>query len=72
MITVPYTPPRLPEAEMLRCAREFFARMSQRRSVRQFAADPVPRELIELAIATAATAPSVTCPAASRVVNATG
>lgn len=58
MTTVPYTPPRLPKAEMLRRGREFFAWMNQRRSVRQFAPDPVPRELIELAIATAATAPS--------------
>ena len=32
--------------------------MDRRRSVRHFAADPVPRELIELAIATANTAPS--------------
>ena len=32
--------------------------MNGRRSVRHFAPDPVPRQLIELAIATAATAPS--------------
>jgi nitroreductase len=54
----PYHPPRLPEAEMLRRARAFFAQMDARRSVRYFAPDPVPREMIELAIATASTAPS--------------
>jgi iodotyrosine deiodinase len=55
---IPYQPPRLNEAEMLSQARQFYARMDQRRSVRQFSPDPVPRELIELAIATASTAPS--------------
>jgi nitroreductase len=55
---VAYRPARLPEGEMLGRAREFLASMDQRRSVRQFAPDPVPRELIELAIATASTAPS--------------
>jgi nitroreductase len=55
---IPYRPPRLPPAEMLQRAREFFAQMNQRRSVRQFAPDPVPRELIEWAIAAASTAPS--------------
>jgi len=43
---------------MLRRARALFIRMNARRSVRDFAPDPVPRELIELAIATASTAPS--------------
>jgi nitroreductase len=55
---IPYRPPRLPPEEMLRRAREFFALVNQRRSVRHFAPDPVPRELIELAIAAASTAPS--------------
>ncbi|MBN2508598.1 MAG: nitroreductase family protein [Verrucomicrobia bacterium] len=55
---LPYRPGRLPKAQMLRHAREFFDLMNQRRSVRQFAPDPVPRELIKLAIATASTAPS--------------
>ncbi|MBI5383371.1 MAG: nitroreductase family protein [Verrucomicrobia bacterium] len=55
---IPYRPARLPETEMLQRAREFHALIEQRRSVRQFAPDPVPRELIELAIATASTAPS--------------
>lgn len=43
---------------MLRRARDHFAEMDRRRSVRAFAPDPVPRELIELAILTASTAPS--------------
>ena len=38
--------------------RDFFALMDSRRSVRDFSADPVPRELIEIAVATANTAPS--------------
>lgn len=41
-----------------RKAREFFERMRTRRSVRAFSAEPVPREWIELAVRTAATAPS--------------
>jgi len=49
---------RLPEAEMISRGQAFLQRMADRRSVRQFASDPVPRELIELAIATANTAPS--------------
>src|SRR5687768_13511226 len=57
-VFIPYRPPRLPEAEMLRRAQAFFVRMHERRSVRHFATDPVPRELIELAIAAASTAPS--------------
>jgi nitroreductase len=39
-------------------AQGFFQLMSQRRSVRHFSSDPVPRHLIEIAIATASTAPS--------------
>ncbi len=43
---------------MLARGEEFLGRMSGRRSVRQFAPDPVPRELIQIAVATANTAPS--------------
>ncbi len=39
-------------------AEAFFEEMNGRRSVREFAPDPVPRALIERAIATASTAPS--------------
>jgi len=49
---------RRPPAEMLERAREFRRLMERRRSVRMFSDEPVPRELIEHAIATASTAPS--------------
>jgi nitroreductase len=55
---IPYAFERLPPDEMLRRAAQFHERMSRRRSVRDFSAEPVPRELIELAIRAAATAPS--------------
>lgn len=58
MSFVPYRPERLPEAEMLRRAREHYEELDRRRSVRFFSPDPVPRELIEIAIRTASTAPS--------------
>ncbi|HRC88027.1 MAG TPA: nitroreductase family protein, partial [Thermoanaerobaculia bacterium] len=38
--------------------RHFYAELDRRRSVRSFSPEPVPREAIELAIATASTAPS--------------
>jgi nitroreductase len=43
---------------MLGRGRRFQSEMDARRSVRMFSADPVPRELIELAIMTGSTAPS--------------
>ena len=49
---------RLPPEEMLARARDFHVEMEERRSVRFFSPDPVPRELVELAIRTASTAPS--------------
>lgn len=49
---------RLDEDEQIARSREFLARMATRRTVRDFAPDPVPFELIENAIRTAATAPS--------------
>jgi iodotyrosine deiodinase len=49
---------RLAEAEMVARGRDFQATMARRRSVRSFAPEPVPRECIELAIRTAASAPS--------------
>jgi nitroreductase len=55
---VPYAPPRVPPDEMLRRACEHFEELDARRSVRDFSDEPVPRELIELAIRTASTAPS--------------
>jgi len=50
--------PRYPEPEMLARAQQFYADMDGRRSVRAFSDEPVDRELIELAIMAAATAPS--------------
>ena len=55
---VPYQPARRSDAAMLERARAVYEEMDERRSVREFSPDPVPRELIELAIATASTAPS--------------
>jgi nitroreductase len=43
---------------MLTRARDFYDQMNRRRSIRHFSDEPVPRELIELAIKTAGTAPS--------------
>jgi len=54
----PYRPARINRPEALRRGREFLKEMDQRRSVRHFSDDPVPREMIELAIRTASTAPS--------------
>lgn len=48
----------LPEAEMRARAEAFLASMRRRRTVRDFSDRPVPRSLIETAIATAGTAPS--------------
>ena len=56
--TIPHDPERWPETEMRRRAEAFQTRMARRRSVREFSTEPVPRELIELAILTAASAPS--------------
>lgn len=49
---------RLSADEQQRRVEEFHSRMKQRRSVRQFSAEPVPYALIETAIRCAATAPS--------------
>lgn len=49
---------RFSDDEMIRRAREFEADVQRRRSVRHFKSDPVPREVIELALASAGSAPS--------------
>lgn len=62
MSTSPHFQPlhfdRLEPDEQLSASRRFLARMRTRRTVRDFSPDPVPFELIQNAIATAATAPS--------------
>ncbi|MEU7279362.1 nitroreductase family protein [Streptomyces sp. NPDC045431] len=55
---VPYRPERMSAAESLARAAELRARMDQRRTVRQFAPDPVPEQVVRDAIACASTAPS--------------
>ena len=49
---------RLSTAESLTRAEAFAARAARRRTVRDFAPDPVPRAIIERAIAAAGSAPS--------------
>lgn len=49
---------RLPEEEQLRRVRDFRRLLATRRTVRDFAPDPVARELVDEIVATAATAPS--------------
>lgn len=55
---VPYRPPRVPAEEARRRGAAFYAELETRRSVRDFTAEAVPRDLIELAIRAASTAPS--------------
>jgi iodotyrosine deiodinase len=56
--TIPYDRPRLPEREMIERAEKFLKTARLRRSIRSFSSDPVPEEVIRLAIAAAGTAPS--------------
>ncbi len=55
---VPYRLARLAEDALIPRARSLFREADSRRTVREFSADPVPREAIEYAIRTASTAPS--------------
>jgi len=55
---LPFRMESLPEAEMIQRGQDLYCSLCQRRSVRHFASKPVPRACIELAIRTAATAPS--------------
>lgn len=55
---IPYQPLRFDEATMLQRSREFYGQMEQRRSLRYFSDQPVPKEIIENIIKTASTAPS--------------
>ena len=47
-----------PDDEMLQRGRSYYEFMNRRRSIRDFSTQPVPRELIELAIRAASSAPS--------------
>jgi len=49
---------RLDPEQMMDLASQFLEVMGRRRSVREFAPDPVPQALVEMAIRTASTAPS--------------
>lgn len=55
---IPYRPERVPPEQVVERGRALFAELDQRRSCRDFAPDPVPREAIEWAIRIASTAPS--------------
>jgi nitroreductase len=55
---LPYRRPKPTPEEVVSRARTFYEEMNERRSVRMFSADPVPREAIEYAVMTASTAPS--------------
>ncbi len=55
---VAYQPEDVSAADMVERSQNFFSRMNQRRSIRDFSDRPVPREVIDLLIRTAATAPS--------------
>lgn len=57
-LRVPYRPPRVAPEVTLEALRADLAVARQRRSVRQFSREPVPREALELAIRIAGTAPS--------------
>jgi iodotyrosine deiodinase len=55
---IPYGGVQYSEEEMIRRSREYYAYMDRRRSLRQFSDKPVPREVIEHLVMTAASAPS--------------
>jgi len=55
---IPYDYLKLSSDEQLRRAREFFELCNRRRTVRHFSAKPVSRDLLEILIRTAGTAPS--------------
>lgn len=56
--TVPYQAPHVSDSQRIEIAREVFEEMDSRRSVRHFSDRPVPREMLDYAIAAASTAPS--------------
>jgi len=56
--TVPLRHVSLSESEMVVAAERFADRLASRRSVRDFAPDPIPPEVVDAAVRAAATAPS--------------
>lgn len=56
--TVPYAPPHIPAEQRIEVAQAVYEEMDSRRTVREFADTPVPREMLDLAIRAASTAPS--------------
>ena len=58
LIVIPYSPEQIPIDIGLERGRRLLAALNQRRSVRMFSDTPVPWEAIEIAVATANTAPS--------------
>ncbi|HEX6160696.1 MAG TPA: nitroreductase family protein, partial [Thermoanaerobaculia bacterium] len=56
--TIPYRRERLSHEESIAAARAFLDTVLLRRTVREFSGDPIPAEVLELAIAAAASAPS--------------
>lgn len=56
--TLPYTRPRLRPEQSLENARQFLDTILLRRSVRDFSSEPIPAEVLRLAVAAAAAAPS--------------
>lgn len=56
--TVPHRALDVPQGDEIETARTVLLEMEQRRSVRDFSSRPVPREMIETAVAAASTAPS--------------
>jgi iodotyrosine deiodinase len=56
--TIPYARERRSESEMIAAARSFLDTLLLRRTVREFSSDPIPDEVLDLAIAAANSAPS--------------
>lgn len=55
---IPLDAARYPEQEMLQKAQDFRSQVAKRRTVRDFSAEPVPREIIEQCLLAAGSAPS--------------